>query len=183
MRIRLNLATNPQRNRRFFFFLAGLLSAITLALFLTSLWFFIRWWQSSHHLRRELTQIARLEEAARREEKQYQAKLSSLTKELQAQVDQANSLIKQKSFPWSDFFSRLEKALPDACYITSLNLISQSESQLEVRLKLSSPDLASLLTTLEQLNATGFRKIRVENENQGPGALISEVMMTYERPD
>ncbi len=183
IKVRLNLASNPLRNRRFFLIALSFLGCLTIVFLALSLQWFVRYRVEGARLRAELVRLARMEDAARREEKQYSARVASFSRELEAEVNQANSIIQMKSFPWSDFFSRLEKALPDGCYLTSLSFSSANSPGLQIRMKLASPDFSFLLQAMAQLKEAGFNSIRVENEDQSPAGLISEVTMTYERTD
>jgi len=183
MVIKLNLASEPLRNRRFYWLLSGLMVGASVIILLVSLGLLTHYRVQANRIQKELIRLARMEDSLRREEKQFSARASALSKEFEAFVEQANDIISQKSFPWSDFFSRLEKALPPACYLTSLAFTEKKAVGLQVRFKLASPDLPTLLATIEALKKAGFSGLRVENEDQAEGALISEVVMTYERTD
>lgn len=183
MKIRLNLASDPLRNRRFYLTVLSFLGCLTIIFLGLSLQWLVRYRLEAGRLRAELVRLARMEDAARREDKQYSARVASFSRELTAELNQTNSVIQLKSFPWSDFFFRLEKSLPAGCYLTSLNFSSSTSPGLQIRMKLVSPDFSSLLQAMAQLREAGFNSIRVENEDQSPAGLFSEVTMTYERTD
>jgi hypothetical protein len=183
MKIYLNLASSPWRNRRPFFFLAGPLLLLTLIFLIISLWLFINYLKETREVKLELIRIARREDTLRREQRQFEARAAALAKNFEGEVDLTNSIISDKSFSWSQFFWRLEQALPPACYLSSLTFNRRPEARLEIKFKLASPDLNSLLHALEKLGEAGFSGLQVQSEDLSGRNIISEVTMTYERVD
>ncbi len=183
MKIYLNLASKPWRNRRPFFLLAGLLMAINLTILAISLIFYLSYQSKISQGRREIIKMARMEDALKREERQLSARAVALTKTLETEVEVANSIISDKSFPWSEFFSRLEKALPSSCYLNSLTLNRRTDLKLEIKFKLVAPDFISLLRTIEELRKAGFSDLQVKSEDLSGRNIISEMVMIYERTD
>lgn len=183
MKIYLNLASQPWRNRRPFLFLVGFLIVLSVAISAVSLWFFVDYRTEINQKRREIIRIARMEDALRREEKQLAARAGALAKNLEAEVEIANSIINDKSFSWSDFFSRLEKALPSNCYLNSLTFNRRADLKLEIKFKLVAPDLNSLLKTIEKLREAGFSGLQVQSEDLSGRNIISEMVMIYEGTD
>lgn len=181
MKIYLNLASQPSRRRRPFFFLFGLLLILGLITFFGSFWLFFNYQTEARAKRQELIRIARREDALRREEKQWAARSATLSKNLAAEVELANSIIQEKAFSWSDFFSRLERALPPACYLQSLSFQRQSEMKLEIKFRLVAPDLKAILTTMDNLREEGFSGMRVQSENLSGQSITAEMVMNYER--
>lgn len=183
MKIYLNLASQPCRNRRLFWFMASFLIFLSLALLAVSLFFFFDYRTEINQARREIIRMARMEDALRREEKQFAARAGALAKNLETEVEIVNSIISDKSFSWSEFFSRLEKALPPACYLNSLTFNRRADSKLEIKFKLVAPDLNSLLRTIEKLREAGFSGLQVQSEDLSGRNIISEMVMIYEGID
>jgi len=183
MKIYLNLASTPWRNRRPFLFLAGPLFILTLIFLIISLWLLVSYRKEASQVKLELIRIARMEDALRREERQFEARAAALAKDFEGEVGLTNSIISDKNFSWSQFFWRLERALPPACYLSSLTFNRRPEAKLEIKFKLTSPDLNSLLHALEKLREAGFSGLQVQSEDLSGRNIISEVTMTYERTD
>lgn len=180
MKIYLNLASQPWRNRRPFLFLAGFLIVLSATILAVSLWRFFDYRAEINQARREIIRISRMEDALRREEKQFTARAGALAKNLETEVEIANSIIINKSFSWSEFFSRLEKALPSTCYLNSLTFNRRADLKLEIKFKLVAPDLNSLLRTIERLREAGFSGLQVQSEDLSARNIISEMVMIYE---
>ncbi|MCX7973916.1 MAG: hypothetical protein N3B16_05380 [Candidatus Aminicenantes bacterium] len=180
MKIYLNLASQPSRNRRFFFLIGGTLFILNLASLFISLWLFIDYQKTFRQKRDEIIRISMEEDALRREERQFTARASALSKSLETEVELVNSIIIEKSFSWSDFFSRLEKALPPTCYLNSLNFNRRPDMKLEVKFRLVAPNLNSYLATIDKLREVGFSGLQVQSEDLSGPSIISEMVMIYE---
>lgn len=122
MKTRLNLSTTPQQNRRPFVAAAVLIGlAAVIALVLLSRAAYISW-NSNREVRAEIaaSQQEILQSSAE------QAQLASYFHSPQARdtLDRANflnSLIDERSFPWTDIFQSLEKTLPDGVRVVSIS--------------------------------------------------------------
>ena len=122
MKLHLNLTTAPQPNKRPF--LAGAAAAGSvgvLALLLLSRAAY-RSWQSSRELRSE---ISRLQDHDPRTIKQRQQQLQAYFRARQAKqiLDRSaflNSLIDERSFPWTKIFMDLEQTLPPGVRVVSI---------------------------------------------------------------
>lgn len=180
MKIYLNLASQPRRQRRPFFFLFGLLLIFCLFTLSISFWLFFNYQIEARAKRQELIQLARREDALRREERQWEARSAALSKNLGAAAELANAIILEKAFSWSDFFSKLEKALPPACYLNSLSFNRKGKGKLEVKFRLVAPDLQAILTTIEGLREAGFSELQVQSENLSGSSIMAEMVMNYE---
>jgi Tfp pilus assembly protein PilN len=122
MKLRLNLATSPQENRRPFVAGAvalGTLGVIALALLATASY---RSWQANRQVNAD---IARLESEIRGTSAQ-QAELESYfhTDQTQKTLQRANflnSLIGERSFPWTKIFADLEQTLPAGVRVVAIS--------------------------------------------------------------
>ena len=178
----LNLATNPLRNRRFFFLLGGFLGAAILVI--SSIGVFTYWNYRSKN-KTYLSQSVRMEKAihdANREEKRLSTQIEEASRTYQEKVDLLNMLILKKSFSWVGFLSALEEALPPSCYIESLAPNLRDTNQMEVRLKVVAPSLDELLKLNKNLYDRKFSGIRIISESiDEAGLLIAEITLIYER--
>ncbi|HTU34715.1 MAG TPA: hypothetical protein VMF66_13015 [Candidatus Acidoferrum sp.] len=122
MKVRLNLSTTPQQNRRPFIAAAVLTGVIAIvALVVLSRAAYISW-NSNREVRAD---IATLQEQIR-QSSANQTELASYFRSPAARdtLDRANflnSLIDERSFPWTDIFQSLEQTLPDGVRVVSIS--------------------------------------------------------------
>jgi Tfp pilus assembly protein PilN len=121
MKLRLNVATSPQENNRPFIAGAAFIGAIAfIALLILSRETYVKW-QSNLQLRSD---TARLEQQIQSDEARQQ-ELAAYFKTTQAQevldrADFLNSLISERSFPWTKIFMDLEATLPPGVHVVSI---------------------------------------------------------------
>jgi Tfp pilus assembly protein PilN len=121
MKLRLNLSTAPQENRRPFLAAAGVigtLGIIALAILATASF---RQWRANREIRAD---ISRLEDQIRASTDQ-QADLDQYFHTDQAQKilersNFLNSLIGERSFPWTKVFADLEETLPAGVRVVNI---------------------------------------------------------------
>jgi Tfp pilus assembly protein PilN len=188
MKVRLNLATAPfENNRRFLLTVtvAGLISVISLVVLSATA---VSNWRANRTLREEVGRL----EAEMREYQRQRRELEDFFKQpsTRQQMDRAaflNSLIEQRSFPWSQIFTALERWLPEGVHVVSLAPRMQDG---RVHLKLvfgAATDEAKLefLRTLEK--GREFSQVQVVAENrpkasESPDKVIVELAAVYVAP-
>ena len=122
MKLRLNLSTNPQENHRPF--LAGVIVVGTLgflALFILSHAAYTSW-QSNRDLRADISRWRDQIQADRARQQQLQQYFQ--TTGAREVIDRSvflNSLIDERSFPWTQIFMDLEKTLPPGVRVVSIS--------------------------------------------------------------
>jgi Tfp pilus assembly protein PilN len=181
-RAHLDLATNPLKNRRFFFLLFGILVILTVSILFSGVFTF--WTYSSRlaNFQDNSAQIEKMMTDAKREELRLSTQIENASQMYQGKIDLLNTLIFKKSFSWMEFLSALEEALPPSCYIESLAPILKENNQMEVRLKIAAPNLDELLKLTKNLYEKSFSGIRIINEAMNEaGLLIAEITLVYER--
>jgi Tfp pilus assembly protein PilN len=180
--VRINLATRPLRNTKFFLFVSAGLGLVSLITVLLAVVVFSRF---ALKIKGASSELARLEQSiktAQREKTRFQNKTEEATKRYQDTINFANAIILQKSFSWAEFLSRLEDALPDSSYILSLAPVAVESSRVQVRLKVASPNLDEQVALINKLLELNFSQIRVEGEDLDErGQLTSDIVVTYER--
>ncbi|MGC1660444.1 MAG: hypothetical protein WA737_10555 [Candidatus Acidiferrales bacterium] len=165
MKLRLNLSTRPLDNKRPFLAAAallGFLGVVALALLSTIVY---RSWRANRDLR---VQIARTQ-ADIRASQQRQAELAAFFKTPQAQqvLDRAaflNSLIGERSFPWTKVFMDLERSLPPGVRVISIapSLVND-RAKISLNIGALSDDAElKFLKALE--DSKEFTDVRVEKE-------------------
>lgn len=181
-KVRLNLASRPLRNTRFYrTCLVGLAFLLIVLAFLAG-FFFIKYGFKDRRAKSSLRDLEGQMQQTRAEETRFKTRVDATAKAEKGRVDLVNSIIFRKTFSWSAFLSELEGALPDPSYITSLAPSFVGEASLDLRIKVVSRSLDELLTLINNLSARNFKRIRVENESADErGQLISEITFSYER--
>lgn len=181
-RFRINLSSQPLRNRRLFTLLSVLLVVGTLGL----LWRGSRFYVDYHEEARRLT--ASLAEAelkigeARRDSQKLDARIRQEEEENQKKVALINRLIFRKSFSWVEFLHSLEKSLPDSCFIVSLTPTIVGDARIEVRIRVAYPQLEELMTFITNLESMTFKDIVIRSERQSEqGVMIAEISLDYEK--
>lgn len=181
-RLNLNLASEPLRNRRFFYLL---LSVIIVSLLVVSFFagkIFLKYKSRAELAQASLGEIERLINIAQREEKEFKAKSGEASEKYGEKVRLVNGIIFRKSFSWIEFLSKLEDSLPDQSYIVSLAPTLTENSRIELRFKVVSQNLNDLLQFINHLNALKFRQIRFLSESKNEsGQILSEISLSYER--
>lgn len=181
-RIRLNLASRPQRNMRFYRACLAVLVFVLVMLTSLAVFFLIKYGFKDRRARSSLRASEIQMQQARAEETRFKTQAEAVAKAEKGRVDLVNSIIFRKSFSWNAFLSELESALPDPSYITSLAPSFVGEASLDLRIKLVSRNLDDVLVFINNLNSRNFKRIRVENESADErGQLITEITFNYGR--
>jgi Tfp pilus assembly protein PilN len=179
--IRINLASEPLQNKRFFRAMLALLIVLITVIGLAAGRSFFRFQVRNRRLGTEADRLTRSLETARSEASRFRSKIQDLTKKDSSEVNFLNDLILRKSFSWVGLLSRLEEALPASSSITSLSPAFSGGSKAEVTLTAVFQNLNDLLTFIQNLQARGFSRIRLVREGKnGHGRLESEIAVIYE---
>lgn len=165
MKLRLNLSTKPHENNRPFIAAAVVLGSVgTIALLVLSHAAFSSW-RSSRELR---SQIAHWEtEISTNQQKQKTLDAYFRTAQAQEVIDRAgflNSLIDQRSFPWTKIFMDLEETLPAGVRVISISpKLDKGRAQVDLTFGAINDDAKiKFLETLEKSKA--FSDIQVKSE-------------------
>jgi Tfp pilus assembly protein PilN len=178
----LNLASRPVRNRRLFHLLVITAGASILILSFVSADAFFRYGAKASAVKTSLAKIDVEIKAAKSQTVRYDTQIKKMMKESKKRVDAVNGIIAQKSFSWVNFLSALEKTLPNPCYITSMAPSFHPDASMDVRLKVVSPDLDTLMTFIDRLLAEKFQGIRLLDESRAEdGNFLYELSVRYER--
>ncbi len=182
MKLRLNLSTTPLDNKRPFLAAAGALGAVGLLTFLLLGHAAYTSWRSSRDLRSEISRW-QTEIRANREK---QAALESYFQTSQAKqvLDRAaflNSLIGQRSFPWTKVFMDLEQILPPGVRVANISpKLENGRAQVELTIGAESDEAKiKFLQNLERSKV--FSDIQVKDDrhsDQTSGADKITVQLT-----
>ncbi len=178
----LNLASNPLRNKKFFYALFFVLGAMIILVSYFAAKTFLDYRSEAKKIKAQIRKTEQLIKGAEKEEKDYSARIEEAILRNKDKVDLANNIILRKSFSWTKLLSGLESSLPDSSYIVSLAPTLTEDSRMLLQLRVASPDLSELIKFLKNLHVLQFGKIRIEGEAENErGLLIAEVSLTYER--
>jgi Tfp pilus assembly protein PilN len=186
MKLRLNLSTAPRENKRPFIAAAaliGVIGAIAL-LFLSHAAY--KSWRANRDIRVE---IAHLESEIRaNQQKQNTLDTYFQTPGAQQVLDRSsflNSLIGQRSFPWTKIFMDLEQTLPPGVRIVTISPRLEN-GRAEVTLTVGASSDEARLKFLEALEKSKvFSKVQVRAEHRpeqtgGADKIILDLNVWYE---
>ena len=143
---------------------------------------FIQYHSKAQQTRASIRKTERMIRDTKRDEKQLAKRVEEAVKSQKNRVEVVNSIILKKSFSWIEFFSDLEKSLPDSSYIVSLAPSLTEKSKMLLNLKVAFSNVDDLLKLIDNLTALKFGEIKILGETQNDrGLLISEISLSYER--
>jgi Tfp pilus assembly protein PilN len=167
MKVRLNVATQPLESHRRFLAGAtvlGVAGLVALLLLSTSVY---HTWRQNRGERATIDHYQSQLEAMSAERQQLAAFFdSSKTKTVMDRAAFLNSLIDQRSFPWTKIFTDLEKVLPPGVRVVSI-APKMENGQVDVKLVVGAANDKSKLDFLNALQSSqAFSQIRVNSETR-----------------
>lgn len=178
----LNLASHPVRNRRLFVILTLLVGSLLVILITTGVNGIVKYGLSGKNARDSIESINQEIVRLQRESKGHANLITQAKQENGKKVELINQIIYRKSFSWLTLLSRLEELLPDACYIVSLAPAFHEDASMDIRFKVASPNLDTLMILIDRLNKLNFTHIRLLSENRDQtGYIVYEISVGYER--
>jgi Tfp pilus assembly protein PilN len=167
MKIRLNVATQPLDSHRRFLAGAMALGAIGLVALLLLSTSVYHTWRQNRGERATIGQYQNQLETMSAQRQQLAAFFdSSRTKTVMDRAAFLNSLIDQRSFPWTKIFTDLEKVLPPGVRVVSI-APKMENGQVEVKLVVGAASDKSKIDFLDALqSSTAFSQIRVNSETR-----------------
>jgi Tfp pilus assembly protein PilN len=167
MKLRLNLATSPLENNRRFLLTTTLAALIAFASLLTLGATAFSNWRANRNLRVEISQL----ESEMRDFRTQRRDLEDFFKQpaTRQMTDRAaflNALIDQRSFPWTQIFTALEKRLPPGVHVVSLAPRMQ-DGRVQLRLVFGAADDDAKLRFLRTLEeAPEFSRVQLVSETR-----------------
>lgn len=170
MSARLNLASQPFRNRTLPWTIAGI---ITLASIAALIFIVVK----SDELNRQATVVERDVSAQSQQLKVYDQKLNeirqALTPEQRKLHDSAHTLVDRKHFSWSRLFADLEASMPNNVRVSRINVrdVEAHGGQMVADLELSvvSKDPADITGMMSKMNSTGIFRADLVSQNPSKG--------------
>lgn len=179
-KIHLNLAKNPLRNKRVFIIPLTLLLLLCAGVIFLDGYLFMRAGQGIKETRSAISGMERRIRESEREQERLSSNIEAAAKEKSDEVDLMNSIIFLKTFSWTEFFSRLERALPGSCYIVSLTPKFFPDALLEIEMNTVTPGLDELLVLLNNLESEGFSRIRMLRESRDENGITARIVLSLE---
>src|SRR5579862_5384649 len=170
MELRLNLSTSPRENKRPFLAGAGVLGMIALILLLVLSHQAYQSWRANRDIRRNIADLERQIQAS--EQKQGALEAYFRTPEAVQVLDRSgflNSLIDERSFPWTKVFADLESTIPPGVRVISLTpklVDGRAEITLQIGVNSNESEI-KFLQSLEKSSAfTGITVNQVRPTDQ-----------------
>jgi len=181
MKLRLNLSTTPLDNKRPFLAATGALAAVGLLTFLLLGHAAYSSWRSSRQLRSEISRW----QTEIRANRDRQAALEAYfqTAEAKQVLDRAaflNSLIGQRSFPWTKVFMDLEQILPPGVRVVSISpKLESGRAQVELTIGAESDESKiKFLQSLERSKVFSDIQVKDDRRSDQPGSDKITVQLT-----
>lgn len=175
MKLRLNLTTSPRENKRPFLAGSVVVGIIALIAFLVLSHFAYESWQANRAFRSD---ISRWESEIRTDQQKRQAMEVYFHNPDAQQVLQRssflNSLIGERSFPWTKIFMDLEHTLPPGVRVISISPKLQN-GRAQVALKVGAMDDSSKIKFLEAMEKSKtFSGMDLKSESSSDQASSSD---------
>jgi Tfp pilus assembly protein PilN len=186
MKLRLNLSTAPRENKRPFLAAATLIGTVGLLALLILGHAALNSWRANREIRLDMAHWEG--EIRANTEKQQILETYFQTPQARQVLDQAaflNSLIGERSFPWTKIFMDLEQTLPPGVRVVSISPRLES-GRAQVTLTVAAATDEGKIKFLETLeNSKLFSGIEVKSERrqdqQGPGdKIVLDLTVWYE---
>ena len=167
MRVRLNLATSPLQNNRRFILGSALLGVAALAALGMLSSSALANWSANRNVRNEASHL----NAEIRDFREQRKDLDEFFKQPEKRkiMDRAaflNALIEQRSFPWTNLFTDLERLLPEGVRVVSI-APRMAAGRVEVKLNVGATNDEGKLKFIETLEKSAeFERIQVVSETR-----------------
>ena len=184
--LRTNLATRPFYNERAVQLALGLVAIVVLAITALNVAQLVRLNASQRTLGARAAESE--SEAARLRQEAVAIRAQINEKELETVANaarEANGIIDQRAFSWSELFDQLEQTLPDDVRITAVDPTLTDEGQFVIRMAVEARRSEDVDQFIEALEKTGsFRDVITPQEvTNDKGLLVALVRATYIRPE
>ena len=183
--LRTNLSTRPFYNERAVQVILGVFVVLVVAVTAFNVVQLIRLTDSQRTLGAHAVESER--EAARLRSEAAAIRAQINAKELEivtSAAREANSIIDQRAFSWSELFDQLERTLPDDVRITAVEP-SLKEGQFVIQFSVQARRSEDVDQFIESLEKTGnFRNVITPAEQTNEQGLLEAVIRgTYTRPE
>jgi Tfp pilus assembly protein PilN len=184
--LRTNLATRPFYNERAVQLVLGLIAIVVIAITASNIAQLIRLNASQRTLGAHAADAEREAARLRREAAAIRAQINA--KELETVANaarEANGIIDQRAFSWSELFDQLEQTLPDDVRITAVDPTLSKEGQFVIQIAVEARRSEDVDAFIESLEKTGsFRDVITPQEATNDKGLLEAIIRgTYVRSE
>ncbi len=170
MSARLNLASQPFRNRTLPWTVASIIALASIA---ALVFIFIK----SSELNRQAAVVERDVSVLRQQSVEYDRKISeirqALTPEQRRLHDAAHVLVDRRRFSWSRLFADLEAAMPANVRVSRINVrdvgTRAGQTLADLELSVVSKDPADVTGMMTKMNSTGIFRADLVSQNPSKG--------------
>ncbi len=182
MQLRLNLSTAPRENKRPFLAGAGLLGTIGLILLLILSQQAYQSWRANRDIRRNIADLERQIQVS--EQKQSALEAYFRTPQAVQVLDRAgflNSLIDERSFPWTKVFADLGQTLPPGVRVVSISpRLDHGRALVKLTVSAWSDDSkVKFLQTLERSKDFAEIQVQAEHREQNSSDILVDLTVWY----
>ena len=184
--LRTNLATRPFYNERAVRLVLGLIFVAVIAVTAFNVTELIRLSGSQRTLGARAAQSEQDAARLRKEAATVRAQINTRDLETVASAArEANGIIDQRAFSWSELFDQLEHTLPDDVRITAIDPTLTKEGQFIIQIAVQARRSEDVDQFIESLEKTGsFRDMITPTESTNDDGLLEAVIRgTYIRPE
>lgn len=184
--LRTNLSTRPFYNERAVQLVLGLIAIVVLAVTAFNVGQLIRLTGSQRTLGARAVESEGEAARLRREAATVRAQINAKELETVASAArEANGIIDQRAFSWSELFDQLEQTLPDDVRITRVDPTLTKEGQFVIQIAVQARRSEDLDQFIESLEKTGsFRDVITPLQQTNDDGLLEAVIRgTYVRPE
>ena len=184
--LRTNLATRPFYNERAVQLVLGLIVLLVIAVSAFNALQLVRLTGSQRTLGAHAADSERRAADLRRQAATIRGQIN--TKDLETVASaarEANGIIDQRAFSWSDLFDQLEQTLPDDVRITAVDPSLTKEGQFIIQIAIQARRSEDIDQFIEALEKTGSFKdlITPLESTKDDGLLEATIRGTYIRPE
>jgi Tfp pilus assembly protein PilN len=173
MRLQLNLATSPQANNRPFLAGAGVAGTLGLLMFVLLSHAAFSSWRANRELRGQMAQWQDQIRADRLKQQDLEQYFRSpAAQQVLQRSSFLNSLIDERSFPWTKIFMDLEQTLPPGVRVVSISprlINGRAEVTLEVAAETDTSKI-DFLEAVEKSTVFSGMVVKEEKRADQPGA-------------
>jgi hypothetical protein len=182
MQLRLNLSTSPRENKRPFLAGAGLLGTIALILLVILSHQAYQSWRANRDIRRNIADLEGQIQA--NEQRQAALEADFRTPQAQQVLDRAgflNSLIDERSFPWTKVFADLGETLPAGVRVVSISpRLDHGRALVKLTVSAMTDDSkVKFLQTLERSKDFGEIQVQAEHREQNSSEILVDLTAWY----
>jgi Tfp pilus assembly protein PilN len=176
--LRTNLSTRPFYNERLVRLLLGALTLLVVGVTLFNLWQVFALSRQQSALQASIAEASRRATTFRGDAARIRTRISPALAEATAlAAREANAVIGQRAFSWTELFNRFEDTLPDNVRISAVRPTIDRDGQVVVRMAVVARNVEGINTFIERLEQDGaFEGVLSTEEHLGEDGLLQATL-------